>query len=158
MYILIGGHERAKKFFFTSQCQGFFFKSMPKGDAFWGFHRWSLSIFIVFLKKFVQFLSCKIPQILIPLKNLKWKNKLSRYVVKTVLKKYKDKFFLNTDSWPPNHICTSLMADLRQDINRFPSFSRCLNGTFPCRNCSIIRHWYINPNDKSNKYKSSLLS
>ena len=26
---------------------------------------------------------------------------------------------------------TSLMADLRQDINRVSSFSRCLNGTFP---------------------------
>ena len=25
---------------------------------------------------------------------------------------------------------TSLMADLRQDINRVSSFSRCLNGTF----------------------------
>ena len=32
---------------------------------------------------------------------------------------------------------TSLMADLRQDINRVPSFSRCLNGTFPWRNCSV---------------------
>ena len=29
---------------------------------------------------------------------------------------------------------TSLMADLRQDINRVSSFSRCLNGT---RNCSV---------------------
>ena len=26
---------------------------------------------------------------------------------------------------------TFLMADLRQDINRVSSFSRCLNGTFP---------------------------
>ena len=26
---------------------------------------------------------------------------------------------------------TSLMADLRQDVNRVSSFSRCLNGTFP---------------------------
>ena len=32
---------------------------------------------------------------------------------------------------------TSLMADLRQDINRVSSFSRCLNGTFPWRNCSV---------------------
>ena len=31
----------------------------------------------------------------------------------------------------------SLMADLRQDIIRFSSFSRCLNGTFPWRNCSV---------------------
>ena len=26
---------------------------------------------------------------------------------------------------------TSLMADLRQDINKVSSFSRCINGTFP---------------------------
>ena len=26
---------------------------------------------------------------------------------------------------------TSLKADLRQDMNRVSSFSRCLNGTFP---------------------------
>ena len=26
---------------------------------------------------------------------------------------------------------TSLMADLRQDINKVSSYSRCLNGTFP---------------------------
>ena len=47
---------------------------------------------------------------------------------------------------------SSSMADLRQDINRVSTFSSCLNGTFPWRN------WYINPNEKSNKYKSSLLS
>ena len=32
---------------------------------------------------------------------------------------------------------TSLMADLYQDINRVSSFSRCLNGTFPWRKCSV---------------------
>ena len=32
---------------------------------------------------------------------------------------------------------TSLMADLRRDINRVSSFSRCLNGAFPWRNCSV---------------------
>ena len=32
---------------------------------------------------------------------------------------------------------TSLMADLSQDINRVSSFSRCINGTFPWRNCSV---------------------
>ena len=32
---------------------------------------------------------------------------------------------------------TSLKADLRQDMNRVSSFSRCLNGTFPCRSCSV---------------------
>ena len=31
----------------------------------------------------------------------------------------------------------SLMADLCQDINWLYSFCRCLNGTFPWRNCSI---------------------
>ena len=30
----------------------------------------------------------------------------------------------------PNHLLI-LMADLRQNINRVSSFSRCLNGTFP---------------------------
>ena len=33
---------------------------------------------------------------------------------------------------------TSWLADLRQDINRVSSISRCLNGTFPWRNCSIM--------------------
>ena len=32
---------------------------------------------------------------------------------------------------------TSLMADLHQAINRVSSFSRCLNRTFPLRNCSF---------------------
>ena len=32
---------------------------------------------------------------------------------------------------------TSLMADLHQDIKRVSSFSRCLNGIFPRRNCSV---------------------
>ena len=32
---------------------------------------------------------------------------------------------------------TSLMAELCQDINRVSSFSRCLNGSFPWRNCSV---------------------
>ena len=32
---------------------------------------------------------------------------------------------------------TSLMADLRQDINGVSSFRRCLNRTFPWRNCSV---------------------
>ena len=46
---------------------------------------------------------------------------------------------------------TSLVADNHQDINIVSSFRKCLNGTFPWRNC-------INPNKKSNRYKSSLLS
>ena len=47
---------------------------------------------------------------------------------------------------------TSLMADLHKYINRVSSFSRCLKGIFP-----PLRHWYINPNEKSNKHKSFLL-
>ena len=52
-----------------------------------------------------------------------------------------------------NHLPTSLMADLQQDINSVSSFSKCLNETFPLRNCFVKI-----PNEKSNKYKSSLLS
>ena len=32
---------------------------------------------------------------------------------------------------------TRLMADLRQDINGGFAFSRCLNGTYPWRKCSV---------------------
>ena len=32
---------------------------------------------------------------------------------------------------------TSLKADLRQDLNGGFAFSRCLNGTFPWRKCSV---------------------
>ena len=48
------------------------------------------------------------------------------------------------------------MEDLDQDVNKVPSFS--LNGTFSCwffLHLDIGKH--INPNEKSNKYKSSLL-
>ena len=51
----------------------------------------------------------------------------------------------------PNHLGTSLMADLCQDINTVSSFSRCLNGI------SQLGHSCLNPNEKSNKYHSSLL-
>ena len=52
---------------------------------------------------------------------------------------------------------TSLMTDLHQDINRVSSFivgalmEHFLEGIAP------LRHWYINLNEKSNKYKSSHL-
>ena len=36
---------------------------------------------------------------------------------------------------PGTQSFTSLMADLRKDINKVSSFSRCSNGTFPSRNC-----------------------
>ena len=40
---------------------------------------------------------------------------------------------------------TPWLADLHQDISRVCSFSRCLNGTIPLRNCSVkTLHWYIN--------------
>ena len=32
---------------------------------------------------------------------------------------------------------TSLMAEVCQNINRGVAFSRCLNGKFPCRKCSV---------------------
>ena len=51
----------------------------------------------------------------------------------------------------------SFMADLSQDISGGFTFSRCLYGTLPWRNAPL-RHWYINPNEKSNKYKSYLLN
>ena len=38
---------------------------------------------------------------------------------------------------PIIYLLTSFMADLRQDINRVSSFSRCLNGTLPWSNCSV---------------------
>ena len=37
----------------------------------------------------------------------------------------------------PNRLPISLKAELRQDINRVSLFSRCLDGTFPWRNCSV---------------------
>ena len=52
---------------------------------------------------------------------------------------------------------TSLMADLHQDLNRVSSFSRCSNGIL-LEGITPLRNWYINPNEKSNKYKSSLPS
>ena len=39
------------------------------------------------------------------------------------------------------------MTDLRQDINRVSSFRRCLNRTFPWRNCSV-KTFYVNSNEK----------
>ena len=46
-------------------------------------------------------------------------------------------FYIRLRYGPNRQSFTSLMADLHQDINRVSSFSRCLNGTFPWRNCSI---------------------
>ena len=50
----------------------------------------------------------------------------------------------------------SLMTDLCQDINRVSSFSRCRWTFF--EEIAPLRHWYINSNEKSNKYTSSLLT
>ena len=50
------------------------------------------------------------------------------------------------------------MTDIHQDINRVSSFSRCFNGTFPWGNCSVKTLVHLNPNEKSKKYKSCLLS
>ena len=38
---------------------------------------------------------------------------------------------------------TFLMADLHQDVNSVSSFSRCLNGTFPWRNCESLDLFYF---------------
>ena len=46
---------------------------------------------------------------------------------------------------------TSLMADLCQEINGGFAFRRFLNGTFPREGIAPLRHWYINPNENSNK-------
>ena len=48
------------------------------------------------------------------------------------------------------------MAGLRQNINIVSSFSRLMEHFL--EGISILRHWYIDPNEKSNKYKSSLLN
>ena len=56
---------------------------------------------------------------------------------------------------------TCLMADLSQDIlntNRVSSFFRCLNGAFPWMNCSKKWVLYYPTNEKSKKYKCSLLT
>ena len=49
------------------------------------------------------------------------------------------------------------MADLHQDINSFFHLAGALMEHF-LEGIGPLRHWYINPNKKSNKYKSSLLS
>ena len=46
---------------------------------------------------------------------------------------------------------TCLIADLHQDINNY-LMEHFVEGI------ALLRHWYINPNEKSNKYISSLLS
>ena len=53
---------------------------------------------------------------------------------------------------------TSLMEDLHQDINIVSSFSAGALMEHLREGIASLRHWYINPNEKSNKYKSSLLS
>ena len=52
---------------------------------------------------------------------------------------------------------TSLMADLRQDIlTEFLHWAGLLMQHF-LEGIALLRHCYNNPNEKSNKYKSSLL-
>ena len=52
---------------------------------------------------------------------------------------------------------TRLMADLHQDISRGSSFTKALMEHF-LEGIAPLRYLYINLNEKSNKYKSSLLS
>ena len=48
---------------------------------------------------------------------------------------------------------TSLTADFHQDINRVGVLmEHFFEGS------ALLKHWYINPSEKSNKYKSSLLN
>ena len=49
------------------------------------------------------------------------------------------------------------MADLRQDINEVLHLAGALMEHF-LKGIAALRHWYINPNEKSNKYKYSLRS
>ena len=44
---------------------------------------------------------------------------------------------------------TSLMADLRQDINRVSSFNNALMEHF-LEGIALLRYWYNKPNEKSN--------
>ena len=50
---------------------------------------------------------------------------------------------------------TFLMADLCQDINRGIYLAGALMEHFLKVIAPPLRHWHINPNEKSNKYKSS---
>ena len=75
---------------------------------------------------------------------------IAAYIKKEYEKKYAPSFH-----WSQSF--TSLIADLRQDINKFIH----LAGTFMehyLEGIAPLRHWYINPNEKSNKYKSPLWS
>ena len=49
------------------------------------------------------------------------------------------------------------MADLRQDKTEFLHLAGALMANF-LEGIAPLRHWYINPNEKSNKYISTLLS
>ena len=61
----------------------------------------------------------------------------------------------NSDKTSRSQSFTSLMADFRQDINRVSPFSRsgALMEHFLER-ITPLRHWYIYPNDKYNKYRA----
>ena len=50
------------------------------------------------------------------------------------------------------------MADLRQDIEFLHLALAGVLMEYFLEGIAASRHWYINPNEKSNKYKSSLLS
>ena len=57
---------------------------------------------------------------------------------------------------------TSLMSDLHQDINRVSSLMSTWVPSALMENflerIAFLRHWFINQNEESNKYKYSLLS
>ena len=52
---------------------------------------------------------------------------------------------------------TSLKVDLCQDIKEFIHLADALMEHL-LEEIALLRHWYVNPNEKSNKYKSFLLA
>ena len=78
--------------------------------------------------------------------------KIVKVIILSVNPRSGSTYLSGTQSFP------SLMANLRQDISRVSSFSTCLDGTFSWRGIAPLRHLYNNPNEKSGKYKSSLMS
>ena len=67
----------------------------------------------------------------------RWRNHFYMWALGTYLHHDQSCPHLYNLSWQWVQSFTSLMADLRQDINRVSSFIRCLSWIFPWRNCSV---------------------
>ena len=64
--------------------------------------------------------------------------KKSKFVIRKQCANYLGDFLFSVDNFPLRaQLFTSLKADLRQDIYGGIAFIRCLNGTFPLRNCLV---------------------